>query len=281
MIRSVRIVVLLFMAAAPTAASAKSWPDAGGWSIAEGETGCGIFSGFDGKGDTELTVLLNTDGSSGAMLTNLGWNAAEGEKYEIAWVLNGNRYEGTNFGTGRKYETRKGFVAQFDGSFLDDFAGGSSLNVYRGEILVDQLSLAGSAAAVAVAKRCVAHVKALRDAEEREKQKFSHISDDPFAVRRTKAEVEKFGDLQPQPLSRGFSITNDDYPALAMREKRGGVTGFSLKIGDEGRVTGCEITSSSGHADLDDETCKLLTRRMRFSPGDAGRTYQNKVTWSP
>ena len=33
-----------------------------------------------------------------------------------------------------------------------------------------------------------------------------------------------------------------------------------------GKVTACQITRSSGHADLDDATCKNITRRGRFYP---------------
>src|SRR3546814_9078590 len=61
----------------------------------------------------------------------------------------------------------------------------------------------------------------------------------------------------------GRWATNDDYPARAMREEREGTTGFRVTYNAEGRVTSCDVTSSSGHADLDAETCKLITRRGR------------------
>ncbi|MBA4748473.1 MAG: energy transducer TonB, partial [Sphingopyxis sp.] len=73
--------------------------------------------------------------------------------------------------------------------------------------------------------------------------------------------------------------------ARAQREEREGTTGFRVAIGPDGRVTGCDITSSSGHADLDQETCKLVTRRARFDPAldrDGNPTtgsYSNRVRW--
>ena len=70
-----------------------------------------------------------------------------------------------------------------------------------------------------------------------------------------------------------------------MREEREGTTGFRVTIGSDGRVTGCTVTSSSGHSDLDAETCKLISRRARFKPAldrDGNPTtdsYSNRITW--
>ncbi|HET6537602.1 MAG TPA: energy transducer TonB [Sphingopyxis sp.] len=83
----------------------------------------------------------------------------------------------------------------------------------------------------------------------------------------------------------GRWATNDDYPARAMRDGREGTTGFRVTYGADGRVTGCDVTASSGHSDLDAETCKLITRRARFNAGKdrdgnpTGGTYSNRVRW--
>jgi protein TonB len=61
-------------------------------------------------------------------------------------------------------------------------------------------------------------------------------------------------------------ISNDDYPASALRAEEEGTTGFRLSIGANGRVTNCQITSSSGSSALDSATCRLLTSRARFTP---------------
>jgi TonB family protein len=271
--------ILLAAALLPAELQAKSWPDAGGWSIGETDDSCAIFDSFEGKGETELFVFLYLDGSVGTSITNTGWSPTEGQKYEMSWVLNGQSYSGTNVGTGGKYAYRKGFVAKFDASFADDFARGSSLRIYRGDVLVDQLSLDGTAAAVAMARRCLTHIRELQAADERERQRFSHIADDPFAVGRTTQEVEKFGEIVPVG-NPAYWVSYDDYPALALREERGGIVGFTLAVTPEGRASTCSITSSSGHPDLDAQTCALLERRARFKPTDSGGTYSNRVTWS-
>jgi periplasmic protein TonB len=82
----------------------------------------------------------------------------------------------------------------------------------------------------------------------------------------------------------GEIITSDDYPARALRAQEQGTTGFSLTIGTDGRVTNCQVTSSSGSAELDQTTCTLATRRFRFKPAMSDGapttgTYNNRIRW--
>lgn len=83
----------------------------------------------------------------------------------------------------------------------------------------------------------------------------------------------------------GFWVTQNDYPSEALREEISGVTGFRLAVGTDGRVSQCEILSSSGSSLLDATTCTLMTRRARFNPargGDGQPTlgfYSNRIRW--
>jgi periplasmic protein TonB len=61
-------------------------------------------------------------------------------------------------------------------------------------------------------------------------------------------------------------VTNDDYPAAALRNEEQGSVGISFNINAEGRVENCQVTSSSGSRTLDDTTCRLVSRRGRYSP---------------
>ncbi len=83
----------------------------------------------------------------------------------------------------------------------------------------------------------------------------------------------------------GYWVTAADYPQTALREERSGTTGFRVTIGTDGRVIDCQITSSSGSDDLDDATCKVVSRRARFAPAFQGgqpveSTYSNRINWS-
>lgn len=80
-------------------------------------------------------------------------------------------------------------------------------------------------------------------------------------------------------------VTNDDYPAAAIRAEEQGRTAFSLTVGTDGKPTACTVTASSGSVSLDGAACRLLMRRARFVPGSdgdgnpAGGTYRNSFSW--
>lgn len=85
--------------------------------------------------------------------------------------------------------------------------------------------------------------------------------------------------------SPGSWVTDADYPSRAQREERSGTTGFRLEIGADGRVTNCTVTSSSGSADLDAETCRLLPRRARFKAAQdengqpMADSFSSRIVW--
>jgi periplasmic protein TonB len=93
---------------------------------------------------------------------------------------------------------------------------------------------------------------------------------------------------RPNPIPKGnpgnWANTND-YPSRALQQEREGTTGFRVTVGANGRVTDCQISSSSGHPDLDQATCSNVTRRARFDPALDGNgqpttgTYSNRVRW--
>jgi len=83
----------------------------------------------------------------------------------------------------------------------------------------------------------------------------------------------------------GNWATANDYPSRALREEREGVTGFRVTVGPDGRVTDCQITSSSGSPDLDQTACEKIRQRARFTPASDGEgnptsgSYSNRVRW--
>lgn len=83
----------------------------------------------------------------------------------------------------------------------------------------------------------------------------------------------------------GKWVTTDDYRTRWILEEMTGTARFSLAIDARGKVTGCTITRSTGHAPLDTATCDLVTKRARF---DAARdntgkpvagSYTGVITW--
>lgn len=90
----------------------------------------------------------------------------------------------------------------------------------------------------------------------------------------------------PQPLTAWpFRFSDDDYPAAALRGDHQGTVRYRVEIGPEGRVAGCTIIGSSGSGALDSATCRIVSRRGRFTPArdSAGAPVpdarEGEVTW--
>ena len=84
----------------------------------------------------------------------------------------------------------------------------------------------------------------------------------------------------------GTWVTNEDYRPRWIAEELSGTARFTLQIDARGKVTGCTITRSTGHAALDKATCDLVSKRARFDAARDGNgkpvsgTYSNSVRWS-
>lgn len=80
-------------------------------------------------------------------------------------------------------------------------------------------------------------------------------------------------------------ITNDDYPRRSLMDQSEGTARYRLVIGTTGRVSSCEVTTSTGDSQLDEATCRFITRRARFEPATDENgakvlgTYTGTVRW--
>ena len=74
-----------------------------------------------------------------------------------------------------------------------------------------------------------------------------------------------------------------DYPSRALAAGEQGKVGFQVKADDQGFPVNCEITSSSGHPQLDNDTCRLLMVHATFKsvPGtSANIVNRGTVNWT-
>jgi len=101
-----------------------------------------------------------------------------------------------------------------------------------------------------------------------------------------KTETPTFAPKAAAPLGNpGDWIGEADYPAAELRAGHAGTTRFRLTIGADGRVSGCEVSASSGWAGLDEATCRLVSARARFRPAtDATRAatagrFSSAIRW--
>ncbi|QZD93340.1 energy transducer TonB [Qipengyuania xiapuensis] len=83
----------------------------------------------------------------------------------------------------------------------------------------------------------------------------------------------------------GGWLRDRDYRSSWSRMELTGTASFRLQIAATGKVTGCEITGSTGHRQLDEATCNLLPRRAKFEParGSNGEPvageFKGSVVW--
>ena len=80
-------------------------------------------------------------------------------------------------------------------------------------------------------------------------------------------------------------VAIDDYPVSALQAGEQGTVRFRLNVGSDGRVTGCQVTGSSGSAALDETTCRIMRSRARFTPArdrnghPAADVVNSSITW--
>jgi hypothetical protein len=163
------------------AVQAVDWPDTAGWTIGQGDDFCFMAMEYEGSGESELLLGFNLDRSVLLILSNYNWSAEVDKRYELKTVVNEYQYSGPAVGR-RGDDGRRGFAAAYEPEFRDDLAAGQNLKFYLGDTLIDQLSLKGSSAALAVVDRCLAQLKREKDAAEAERRRLEHIPKDPFAA---------------------------------------------------------------------------------------------------
>jgi TonB family protein len=91
----------------------------------------------------------------------------------------------------------------------------------------------------------------------------------------------------PQTAARNadnWAVFQQLYPARAIAAHEEGAVGFKITIDRSGAVTGCQVTHTSGHPLLDQETCNLITLHAEFKPeeglsGSQVRTREGVIAW--
>ena len=100
------------------------------------------------------------------------------------------------------------------------------------------------------------------------------------------APVATFDPVSAKPRNNpGEWLRDRDYKSSWVRREYQGIAGFRLDIAASGKVSGCRVTSSTGHPELDEATCQLIQSRARFEParGKNGEpvagSFSSSVRW--
>lgn len=165
----------------PMGAAARDWPETAGWTILEGASYCAMTNEFEGPGDSELYLIMRTDGLVLLADVNSQWSSKEDEVYDdITAVMDGTTYGGSK-AVGMSFSGKNGFAVALSPRMVDDVAKARSIRLYKGETKIDHLNLSGTAAAIAVTRRCLATLRSADAAAERERRRYADMPADPFA----------------------------------------------------------------------------------------------------
>lgn len=83
----------------------------------------------------------------------------------------------------------------------------------------------------------------------------------------------------------GRWVTDSDYRSRWINEEMSGTARFTLDVDGNGRVSNCQITQSTGYAELDRATCTLIAKRAKFKPARDGNgnaatgSYSSSIRW--
>lgn len=90
---------------------------------------------------------------------------------------------------------------------------------------------------------------------------------------------EEEGDGGADLVQIAGAIFPSDYPRDLREAGIGGRVGLLFTVGVNGRVTRCAVTRSSGNAELDALTCRLIQERFRYRPSTdaSGRPIEDEV----
>ena len=92
------------------------------------------------------------------------------------------------------------------------------------------------------------------------------------------------GDQSAAQNAINWDILQKLYPKRALAAREEGAVGFIVTLDNKGDVTRCQVTHSSGHPLLDQETCQIITIHAQFnanpslSPSQT-RTHEGLIAW--
>lgn len=156
----------------------------GDWTLAISEDGDGCFLTriYDRPGNTTLLLGLDRDGSNHLTLLNANWSIKPKERLALDFRLTSGGYP-KHFAVGLAADGKQGFVTSFERAFPTYLAKSQRLDIARGDVPVERLSLDGSGAAIAALRDCVSARKVAPAKASRDQDDADGIPRDPFAKR--------------------------------------------------------------------------------------------------
>lgn len=225
---------------------------AGRWNVDYGDLRCSLSRRLGGPESPilGLTSYLGRDEPEMVLIRD-GSEPLPDLPNRVEVVLSpGGQVEHGNSRPWQQHSNRILRISDLREGFIDRFAASTSVTLRAGGRPLATMRTPGAAAAVAALRAC--NQDLLR----------SWRIPDPSTY------------SSPAQIRSG-GITSHDYPEAAIREGQQGTVVTRLTVSPEGRVTQCTPVVSSGYRVLDEQSCNVILRRLRYDPalgGDARPT---------
>lgn len=175
--------VTALSAGAPAAARDYAPRELGDWTVSASEDGKGCFLTRDYAHNAGTTLLLglDLDGTNRLSLLNADWSIKPKDQLKLDFRLSNSSYP-AHFAVGLASDGKQGFVTSFGTKFPSLFATSKVLQVSRGDVPVERLTLDGGGAAVAELRQCVEAQRDRPAAAAGRPARSDAIPKDPFAL---------------------------------------------------------------------------------------------------
>ncbi len=227
--------ILAILAAAAQAEPAPD-PPAQGWRFTPSGRACWARILF--PGGAALSVGYHVGhGSTIFRLWDPAWRSVRGgRQYRVTLRFSADSHFSTPNAVGARTEgpTRSGIAIHAAGrELIDRFAaGGGTMDVLLGDRRLGLYAVPDPSGAMARLRSCADQARA----------------------------------VPAPPINIASFFSHADYPRIALRNRQQGTVGFRMTIAANGRISDCTITSSSGWTSLDEATCRIIRRRVRYEP---------------
>jgi hypothetical protein len=128
----------------------------GDWTVTASKDGKGCFltRTYERLGDTTVLLGLDMDGTNRLSVLNANWSIKAKDRLTLNFRLSNSSYP-AHFAVGIVSEGKQGFVTSFGAKFPSYFAASKDLQISRGDMPVERLSLERIDAAIAGLRTCV------------------------------------------------------------------------------------------------------------------------------
>lgn len=128
----------------------------GDWTVTASKDGKGCFLSrtYEHPGDTTVLLGLDSDGTNRLSVLNANWSIKAKDRLTLNFRLSTSSYP-AHFAVGLVADGKQGFVTSFGPKFPSYLAASKDLQISRGDVPVERLSLERVDAAVAALRKCV------------------------------------------------------------------------------------------------------------------------------